>query len=483
MLSSKKISRILWFFVFLTLGIYFHHYVRHSLFIVAYPWQLEYTEGFIMGYAADFFRGIPLYSSVHVPPYRVMAYVPLYFFISGLLMTFSSTAFWVGRLISLIAVFGIAFILYLTIKNVIKTSSPRLPLVGALIFITGRYVYRYSQFFRPDSLAIFLCVLALYIFIRHRNSWGVYSSLGIAIIAAFVKQNHIWALCAILWSLFAHKRKDGLHALLFVSIVTASIMLSGEVLTGGHFFEQVVYYNLFNDYKGGHAAFLIWLVFSKHSIFLFFAGLELLKAEKFSVIHRYFILVCFSTLMVGKVGSQVHYFLEFTAALSLIVPLAWDRLERLEAYKKMVFILPFLIMMQMVILNSYNKEIATAHEPTFSEQLAREEIAHLLRLNPGPILSEDAGLLVLTDHSIYIDPFLNSQLWHYDLWSEQSFIEEIERGKFKFLILEFDLFRPESYDWHQYRFTPLMLEQMRQSFTPFGRYQELYVYESRGISR
>lgn len=471
---DKVISRILWL---ITAGVFLGYagcYVLHSIRMLGFPWQIEYTEGFILGYTADWLDGRPLYQPIDEPPYRIMAYVPLYFFLNSLLIPVTGVSFWGGRMISMAASIAIAGVIFFILRRCGGIAGYRLPLLGMGIWLTGRYVYRYTQFYRPDTLAILLVLLALLIAWRYKSGSGQLWALTVAIIAVFVKQNHVGIIVAILWDAFSRDRGRGLRLTLFTTATIGGILVAGDSLTNGQFIRQVVGFNFYNQFNWEHGIALLLLAFAKYSVPLFIIGLEFrqsLKEGSLDLLHRYMLLVLVFTLTVGKMGSQVHYFLEFTAVLAVALPRAVARLETQAGYRLIAAIMPVLLLFSVITINANNRGIATAREPNQTEAEAGALLAEAIRKTDGPIVSEDAGMLVLTDRDIYIDPFLCSQLAHFNVWNEAPFLEDISQGRFPLLILEFDLDDPTTIGWHKYRFTPAMLAAFRQHYRLVSSYR------------
>jgi hypothetical protein len=144
-----------------------------------------------------------------------------------------------------------------------------------------------------------------------------------------------------------------------------------------------------------------------------------------------------TALTVGKVGSDVNYFLEIIAACSIWMAIGLSQLMN-SLNKRNVMILG-LLLVQLVwiiigaipitgaviqsrwnMLPSYNslyKEINTATQE-------------------GIVLSDDfLDMVVLSSQPIYYQPFEYGQLYNAGLWDPTALVEQIEQKEFPLVVI------------------------------------------------
>jgi len=100
--------------------------------------------------------------------------------------------------------------------------------------------------------------------------------------------------------------------------------------------------------------------------------------------------------------------------------------------------------------------------PTATEKAAAAQVERLVRGTPGDVLGEEMSFTVTTGHRIFLQPFEFTQLAEEGRWDQRPLLAAIRSGQFSLVVLRF----PAGQDpgWHRERFTPQMLEAIRERY-------------------
>jgi hypothetical protein len=141
-----------------------------------------------------------------------------------------------------------------------------------------------------------------------------------------------------------------------------------------------------------------------------------------------------SALTVGKVGSNVNYFLDLMVALALWagISLAWQRRSWL-AVGLTGLLLAQLIWASIGDVISFNSSVIAQWQRLGEAQALYAEIA--AATTTGPVLADDAmDMVVLAGQPLYLQPFEYAQLYRARLWDPSALVAEIERRQFPLII-------------------------------------------------
>ncbi len=211
---------------------------------------LEWMEGQMMAQAQRAAGGQALYVAPSVG-YVPLIYPPLYFYVVGFLSLFAGLHFWVGRLVSILAVVVCAGLLGAWAGKQDQKRSTALITVG-LFFATYALSGRWFDLVRVDSLFMLLAFAGLYVL---QECAGLRSAVvaGLLFAAAFFTKQTLLlmagpALLAALW--VAPKR--GMVALGVFAVAAGAGVALWEHASGGWFGFYVLRlpagHGLFDDY-------------------------------------------------------------------------------------------------------------------------------------------------------------------------------------------------------------------------------------------
>jgi dolichyl-phosphate-mannose-protein mannosyltransferase len=443
------------------------HFMGQGWDALAFPYPLNYGEGPLLDQAVRLAEFQNIYrSDLTRPPYVVSNYPPLFPLVQAPLVWLFGPAFWYGRLISLLSAAAVTLFVGLTLHAL--TRDRLAAVAGALIFPAMPYVVRWSSLARVDLLGLALSWAGLFVLARwpHRR-WSVVAAGLLLVAAVYTRQTYALAapLAAFVW-LLAHGQKR--RALELAGVAGgAGLILFGtlNILTGGGLFLNMVTANL-NDFRWERvslnalgALLACPLLLLGALTFLVFAPRKINRS--WWLVAPYLAASVPLALLVGKVGSDVNYLLELSAALGLATGamISWQRKR-----PRVRTLLIVLLAVQVLALGQ-SSQVASGLQDYVIEQ--RDEVGQLSRIvaeAKGPVLADDyMGLLPLNGRRIYIQPFEMTQLARDGAWDQRPFVRAIEEERFPVIMIWKPPFAREI---KRDRWTPEMLKAIRAHYEP-----------------
>ncbi|MCB8943057.1 MAG: exo-alpha-sialidase [Ardenticatenaceae bacterium] len=449
---------ILWAFI----GTAVFIFTLHAIMAITYPYPLDYGEAPLVDQAQRLAAGENIYrADLSQPPYTIANYPPLYVLF---LTPFAHTApFQIGRLISVLAAAGSAVFLGLILYHF---SQNRLASWAAgAMFLAMPYVVHWSGMARIDMLALLLATAGLYVLVRN----GRYSLLGSGILliaAAYTRQSYALAapLAAIAW-LWAQDRQKAIKLAGIVAGGGLALFLLLTLLTGGGFYFHIITANV-NEitseriWQGlqdvGRTLPLAILL----ALILLIGGWR--KVSAWWLLAGFLLGAFISTLTYGKIGSNVNYFLEITAALSLTagMVLAWSQNH---VWQRAIVMVLIALQTGIGLLATMDMAVDNRLTPRLIDADAVQRVEQYLGKTEGTVLVDEyMGLLTLQDRPLYLQPFEMSQLANDGQWNQQPLINDILNQQFPAILIHH--FGP--FPVHRERWTPEMLAAIDDAYTP-----------------
>jgi len=440
--------------------------LRYQFIALPHRYSLDYGEAPLVDQAMRLAAGENIYrADISTPPYTISNYPPLYVSILSISVKLfgSAATFFFGRMVSilcaLISSFCLARIIYVT------TNDRFAALSTGFTFLAFPFVVFWSPLLRIDMLALALslgglCLLATLPISRRNFIIAALLLVG----AIFTRQSYALAapLAGFAW-LLACDWRGALRLAVLVGGLTLVLFFTLNELTHGGFYFNIVTANInefkmellkYNWERFKEAAF-IPLLLGALSIFLIPRWNPL-----WTLATPYLIGSVVSAATIGKIGSNVNYFLELCAAISLAagVVIAWSHLH-LPSYSfraaLLIILAVGLVKMMHITLNDYTGDLrerrAVANE--------LHELEALVAETPGPILADEyMGMLTLQGRPLVIQPFEVTQLARAGKWDQTPLLESINNKEFAAIVL---------YDvpWSNERWTQEMLDTINHSYT------------------
>ena len=432
-------------------------FLWYSVNIIRFPFGADYGEAPLMDQVRRIENGDTLYkSSINEPPYIIANYPPLYpYWIAATNLILKIPLFQAGRITSLIFSLLSGYIIGLII---LRLSDNKLyGVFSAVIFWGHPYVMFWSSLARVDLMALAFSLLGLWILFRYKDSrLGIVLACFCFLVSAFTRQTYLLSgpLAGFVWLWHLYRKR----ALIFISsFAIIGLLLFGMInaITNGGFYMNIVIANI-NIYAlpqalaKGKQLFTIWpiiLVISAIILFLtIYTRYKKPSDHQGQIFQQDFLFygLVFYTLgalitagTVGKVGSNVNYFLELIAVCSVWCGLALKLIIN-QKNKVRIFILGLLFLQTVFVLgNSFILSQLTTQDlwgKLVSYENLNEKVQVAVR--EGVVLSDDfMDLVVLSGQPIYYQPFEYGELFYADLWEPTELVNQINKREFPLIII------------------------------------------------
>jgi hypothetical protein len=455
-------------------------FLRHGWDALAFPYPLNYGEGPLLDQSVRLAQFQDIYrTDLTAPPYGIANYPPLFMLAQVPFVWLFGPALWYGRLISLLSVAAVALFVGLTLHALTKDRIASI--AGGLIFPAMPYVVRWSSLSRVDSLGLALSWAGLFVVARWpEKRWSVFVSALLLVAAVYTRQTYVLAapVAAFVWLVAQGQRRRALETAAIAGGAGLVVFALLNIFTRGGFFLNTITANL-NDFHwervslnalGALVACPLLLLGSL--AFLLFAPRK--GNRSWWLVGPYLLASIPSAVLVGKVGSDVNYLLELSAALGLATGafIAWQRKR-----PRLRIALIALLALQVLAL-AQSSRVPSGLQDYVIEQ--RGEIAHLSRMvasADGPVLTDDyMGLLPQQGRRIYFQPFEMTQLSRDGDWDQRPILKDIKEERFPLIMIWSPPFAREI---KRDRWTPRMLEEIHDHYQRTDRLADMVIYRPR----
>ena len=476
---SEGVKIVLGFFLLATVIIF----ALHTYLSVAYPYSLDYGEAPLIDQAVRLSRGENIYrTDISIPPYTITNYPPLYIVSLIPFLNWFDSPFHMPRVISVIATLLSGAFISLIIYTLSKNRYAAM--VAAILFLASPYVVQWSVRARVDSLALAFATGALFVLVRwpkERWSWLLGGLLFVA--AIYTRQSYALAapLAGFVW-LWTQEKRRAFSMALLVGGLGIAIFLLINTLTNGGFYYNIVTANV-NAFAWERLMENLAQLWRDNYIILVLSALFLFigwRTQKSWPILAFFLAgAMLSALTVGKIGSNVNYFLELSVALALVggALVVWS-----ETYPWRNIAVLGLIVLQIGLLlrASMQLNVDWILSQRYSDFNAMQTLEQEVKDMDGPVLADEyMGLLTMNDRPLYLQPFELSQLANAGMWDQQPLLDEIKNQNIDgILIHHFDptpVFKE--------RWTPELLTAIDQYYRPVKTLAGTVIYIPKGESR
>ncbi|MBN1249876.1 MAG: glycosyltransferase family 39 protein [Anaerolineae bacterium] len=465
----------LWAFLCLSTTVF----VVYIALSVAFPYPLDYGEGPLLDQAIRLARLRNIYRrDLSAPPYTVSNYPPLYVLALTPWVWIFGPVFTPGRLLS--SACGIAGALLLGVLVDTHTEQRNTAWLAGLLFLAFPYVVQWTPLLRVDMLALALSLGALVALSRwrqHPKGWLAAALLLVA--AVYTRQSYGLAapLAAFVWLWVKDGWRPALRLAVTVGGLGLALLALLTAVTGGGFVFNVITANV-NTFEMD--TLLDWAsrLLSTAPILVLMGGVLLLfgfrRAPMAPLVLPYLVGATVSGATIGKVGSNVNYLLELSAALCLTAAslVSWIRSSGTPkdgADPRASLWQPWIAAVVQVALAI---QVGLLVHETLTDPVnglkwrlkPRQEIDRLalaVEMAEGPVLADEfMGLLALQNRQLYLQPFELTQLARAGLWDPSPLVEEITDQTFPLIMVH------HFPDWPVYktRWTPEMLEAIKWAY-------------------
>jgi len=451
-------------------------WTQHALKYLAFPYPLDDGEGFCLNQALLLAAGKPLYPSIQNPPYIVTNYPPFFQAVLSIFADPLRPSFLAGRMISVISTILTALAAAGCVRA--ATQDHRAGWIAALLVISSPVVYFWGALLRVDVLASALGMLALWIAMSATGP-RVFWALPLLIASLYTRQSSVEAAIAIAAALIlggnssrsAQRASAGMGLALFAAWIAcaAAILLPLQIWTGSEFWRHTVVYTRTEFFPQRILSAGQWILPS-HALMLILALFALPRAltdPRRRMLAFFFLASLATSLLSGKVGSDLNYYLNLVIASACLAGLLAADILRAAASgeSRPAWIVPIMLLIPAAIAQSglMEGQRGFSFNPIAEDYRNGAMIVETLSSVNGPILSEDEGFCLLAGHEVLFNPFIMSELGREGVWDQTPFVRSIENREFDMIMLRFDVNDPTNDDrpgvgthagWD--RFTPSM---------------------------
>lgn len=490
---SEGVKIVSWFFLVAAAAIF----VLHSIVSVSFPYSLDYGEAPLIDQALRLSAGENIYrASLATPPYTIANYPPLYVISLIPFLHWFASPFHMARVISVVATLFSAIFIGLTIytlskdqltaSNISDKDATKIQLllhnfnekyfaalVAALFFLASPYVVQWSGRARIDSLALAFATAALYVFARWPQArWGWVGGGLLLIAAVYTRQSYALAapFAAFVW-LWSHNKRRALALAFLVGGLGLTLFFIINTLTDGGFYYNIVTANV-NEFGWARLKDNLnrlwddaYLILSLGVLFLLLgwrSRQDWQSKKSWPLLAPFLVGAFFSGLTIGKIGSNINYFLELAAALALIagILIVWTRpYPWRHALVIFLISIQFGILLQSSMINNVDWILSPRRMDFTQLQFLEQEVKKMA----DPILADEyMGMLTMNDRPLYLQPFEVSQLANAGMWDQQPLLDEIAAQNFDGILIH----HFGTWPVHKERWTPEMLAAVDQFYRP-----------------
>jgi hypothetical protein len=409
------------------------------MLLLLYPYGANYGEAPLLDQARHLSADQNIYKpSLQSPPYVIANYPPIYQLIIGEIHNLLHLPlFLIGRAVSIIAAITSSMLLGFFARKLY--NSPTAGFLAAGLFLGHPYVGLWSGLVRVDSLALALSLAGLWIAC---SRWRSNSWLALALIcllaSIFTRQTFLLAapLACLVW-LIHNERKRGLNFLAVFTLLGLSTFLILNTITHGGFYQHIVIANV-NRFSCERIMSMGTFFIITAPVLLILACIAIRRVTTPQVdpfltwgLLPYTIGSLLTALTVGKIGSDINYFLELIGASTVWAAGIWlkkpERMVSVIILIQTAWVVAFSGLLFQVPLVKAWKNIQQID--TLAQQVQAE-------VYQGPVLADDRlDLVVLASQDIYYQPFEYTQLYNAGGWDITAFTGEITNHKFPLILI------------------------------------------------
>ena len=422
--------------IFLSVAVFI--FILHALLALFFRYPLDYGEAPLVNQAMHLAAGQNIYrSDLSSAPYTIANYPPLYPVAMTPFVKLFGPNFWAGRAISLVCTLASGTLLALIVY---AHSQDRLAAVTTgLLLLSMPYVVRWSPLARVDMLALGLSTAGLYVVTRWPTTRrGLVVAALLLVAAIYTRQSYGLAapLAAFVW-LLTQERRQALKLAFLVGGIGLGLFLILNLITQGGFFYNVVTANVNEfdwervqrNWRDLREAAPILLVIGGVSLFL-----APRRVKTWPLLIPYLIGAGLSAATIGKIGSNVNYLLELSAALTLAAGalLAWSREHRWLRALMLILLALQIGQFMKNTLEGPVESIKWRLQPV--EEL--EDLEWIVQTTDGPVLADEfMGMLTLQGQPLYLQPFEVTQLANAGIWDQADLLADIQNRKFPLILI------------------------------------------------
>jgi hypothetical protein len=413
--------------------------VYHLAATLAFPFDLDYGEGYVLNDALRLARGESLYVDLQQFPMVRSPYPPLFPLVWSWLVGLTGPSFLGGRALS---VLGLTSICGLVAWNAARTRAGRWPvLVAPLVVAASPFVYQWAGYARVDLLALLLAAAGVLVAQWLRGWRGVLLAAGLCTLAIWTKQTTLTAALAVGVALMLREWRHGLGFLLGVAVPSLAAYAALNGATHGEFTHHVILGNVSNPFSPIRGLAYM-LIFGLLHLPLLAGSAWWVRKAGAQPVAVYMPVAVLGAFSAGNAGSSVNYLLEPIIACSLALPFAW---RALPTHARVLG--PLLACVQLGMFLHWPNTFGTDYlgvaphgrTPTAEDYAVGAAIDGAVQAEPGAVITEPAGFALRNGRPVYVQPIDLRAEQLKGRWRSGPLVEALSSGQFPLLITAYNL--------------------------------------------
>jgi hypothetical protein len=450
--------------------------------------ELTYGESWLLDGARQVARGEGLYAPADQVPLMQIAYTPLYYLVvGGLQRVFGDSGYTLGRLVSLAATLVGTGALAASVRRL--TGRWPFGLLAAGLFLTQNLtLLLWSSQHRVDPLALGLTLVGLAFFTHTRFT----TAAVFFVLAFFTKQTFVVAPVAAAIALWPCRAAMWRFGAVVLGGIVGGIGIA-EWLTHGWFWWHVVTTNA-NEPDLTTFAVLMggFMQFNGLPVLAALASLVLPAARGERVWRLYFIGTLLTLGSIAKLGASSNYWLELTAAMSMLLALgAWH----LSQWPLARLVAPTLVVGSLLVAVPGYQATAVDVAQTLGDRLSPPTPRYLsfvgdagasayrvdatfvdfVAHQPGELLTDNSGLAVAAGKRVAYEFQIFQLLQAEGYWNEQPILDAVAARRFSLVALMHPLDGPTDGT----RWSPRLQGAIEAAYAPDGDQAGFWLYRPR----
>ncbi len=442
------------------------------------PTEYMYGESIVLDETHRLAEGQPLYAPPTAPPLTVTAYPPVYYLVVGLLQQLRGDAgYSPGRIVSVAATFGSTAIIAWSVHRITTRWAAGL-LAGGLFVTQNLTVLLWGPTHRVDMLALCFALSGLAVASGNRMTLAAFL-LGLAVLT---KQTYLAAPASVLVALWPRRRV----MLSFCATFFGCLLLAfgiGEWLTGGQLLWHTVIANA-NPFDLEYFVAMLTQFAQANALPLVVAaalfGLPVRPAER--LWRAYFLLSgLFALATVGKIGASSNYWLELTAATSVLIGLLAARVSEPSAIPAAFapaglagLVLGALLICIPAYQSTMNQTAVVAFGDAPVGIADRLQAVAVVANEPGAVLTDDPDLALQAGKRVEFE-LIFTLLALQGVWNEAPILNPIHARQFGLVVLQEPLDAPPR-PLLTARLTENVRGALRDAYEPAGQIAGYWLY-------
>jgi hypothetical protein len=345
MAKYSELPQIVFTITFAVLCFIFINYIALSVAVLFYPYDLDFSEGFVITPAIRLLEGGQLYNDIKsFPYYSVVKYPPVFYIVNAFTMLLLGKTLLSARLISLLSSLGVGYLIFLIVKK--RTKNKILGIFSALLFFSSFVMFWHTSQARVDMLALFFSLSGIYLIQDYKKGRNFYLAIMFFVLAFLTKQIFVAAPVASFVYLFFKDRKKSFEFFSIIAVLAVFSFLAINFLTHGGFFAHMFEYSkgiMATDFE------LLTLLLEKNIMILLISFYYFYKNSS-ELLGLYFIFayVLFFSILFLRMGGWVYYFLETAITTSVLAGVILNTV--FSGPKKRFFIIVMILLVVQLVI-------------------------------------------------------------------------------------------------------------------------------------